>query len=808
MAVQQLNQSPQKNQSARHGQQPGARQSASPQAMPDLQRALEDPAQASPAEMLQLQQAAGNRAVSGLIQARLRVGPVGDAYEQEADRMADQVMRSPAPAIQRQAGPEEEEELQAKRRGGGGFFADEQTRQEIASQQRHGVPLPDDLQAEMEAHFGADFSAVRVHAGPQAAGLNRRLRASAFTHQADIYFDSGLYQPGSGSGKRLLAHELTHVIQQGAAGQKGALARPSHAEAAASLPPAHQTVQRDNEDDKKLLSIKPPPKPKTKPPRPKIKHPRPKTKPLSMLPSNKPKPPPKSTRKRTPRLKIKFAKPQAKPPSTLPSKTKIGLSPVPKINPVKSQAKPVSGTTSLPPRRQPPPLPRSQHPLQPRPRNPTSSPAKRPTIIKRPDTEELLSKLDPIVGGLGSSAVGTGSSAFDTLNNWTLQIPYSQHAGFTVPAGLIGSGLSFAKGGLDIGSIYSGARDIYKAYKTRKDPKASPIKKEMAWKKQKGGAKSVGAGLLGLTGDVTGTFSGVSSVIGGSLATLTGSIAGGVGAGVSGVETTRNLWSMGRAAHKAHQLGGWSGKGGLVGEITEKEKKATGGQKTAMQSLGDIAKYAHKHKTRTAILKTLGATGAGLGTLGGVVGGISALAGNPIGAGVGAGLAGAGAAVGLGIGAYKLVRGMWKRHHRRSKLAKAEKALGITRPKEAGVLGRITSFGKWMVGKDIDERRQAIKQKMAATQKPMTPEIERALKTEKQRKTEKLVEHLTSGTDEEKSMARRIGSTLGVLTKEGKVIQSRGWQFWKKKEDLGMEKVNTEEKKEELAELFARKLGN
>ena len=101
MAVQQHKESAQKKQSAGHERQPTVRQSVPLQAAPDLQRALEDPAQASPAEILQLQQAAGNRAVSGLIQAnllqaRLHVGPVRGAFEQQAGRMADHIRQGTA----------------------------------------------------------------------------------------------------------------------------------------------------------------------------------------------------------------------------------------------------------------------------------------------------------------------------------------------------------------------------------------------------------------------------------------------------------------------------------------------------------------------------------------------------------------------------------------------------------------------------------------------------------------------------------------------------------------------------------------
>lgn len=66
----------------------------------------------------------------------------------------------------------------------------------------------------MEARFGADFGGVRIHTGDEAAELARDVQAEAMTHGQDIYFGAGKYDPGSGAGQRLLAHELTHTIQQ------------------------------------------------------------------------------------------------------------------------------------------------------------------------------------------------------------------------------------------------------------------------------------------------------------------------------------------------------------------------------------------------------------------------------------------------------------------------------------------------------------------------------------------------------------------------------------------------------------------
>ncbi|GGG23368.1 hypothetical protein GCM10011344_25140 [Dokdonia pacifica] len=79
-----------------------------------------------------------------------------------------------------------------------------------------GSPLDTNTKNEMESGFGADFSEVRVHNDSDAIQMNQQLGAQAFTNENDIYFNEGKYDPKSDSGKHLLAHELTHTVQQGA----------------------------------------------------------------------------------------------------------------------------------------------------------------------------------------------------------------------------------------------------------------------------------------------------------------------------------------------------------------------------------------------------------------------------------------------------------------------------------------------------------------------------------------------------------------------------------------------------------------
>jgi hypothetical protein len=97
-----------------------------------------------------------------------------------------------------------------------GFTASQETAQKVQDQKPMGEPLPAPLKGEMEAGFGADFSDVRIHRDSASAELNQDLKAKAFTTGEDVFFGEGQFDPGSLQGKELIAHELTHTIQQGA----------------------------------------------------------------------------------------------------------------------------------------------------------------------------------------------------------------------------------------------------------------------------------------------------------------------------------------------------------------------------------------------------------------------------------------------------------------------------------------------------------------------------------------------------------------------------------------------------------------
>ena len=174
-------------------------------------RARGTPAPSHP--ILQLQRTIGNQAVSGLLQSgRLRVSRPGDTHEREADRVADQVMRMPDPQARHQDAGGEQGLVQAEEVAGAS----------AATAARGGQPLSDSLRSYFEPRFGQDFSDVRVHSDRSAAEAARAVNARAFTAGRDIVFGEGQYTPNTTGGKRLLAHELTHVVQQTKdSGQRG-----------------------------------------------------------------------------------------------------------------------------------------------------------------------------------------------------------------------------------------------------------------------------------------------------------------------------------------------------------------------------------------------------------------------------------------------------------------------------------------------------------------------------------------------------------------------------------------------------------
>lgn len=201
----------------------------------DLSGSLTSPAD----QILHLQRTIGNQVVqklikSSTIQAKLTIGRPGDKFELEADRTADKVMNMQGKTrslVQRQGNPQEEEEVQAKLQEqkqpgeekvtiqSKGAASQPQTLtsgldSSLQSLKGGGKPLPGPTRSFFESRFGRDFSQVRLHTGSRAAEAAKSISARAFTMGKDVVFGEGEYSTGASAGKHLLAHELTHVVQQ------------------------------------------------------------------------------------------------------------------------------------------------------------------------------------------------------------------------------------------------------------------------------------------------------------------------------------------------------------------------------------------------------------------------------------------------------------------------------------------------------------------------------------------------------------------------------------------------------------------
>jgi hypothetical protein len=174
----------------------------------------------------------GNRAVVRLLaaQARLDVGRADDPLEAEADRAADDVvraLRTPVTSTVEDPGVSIVRRRVAAPMGPEGGEVGLDLQRSLDAARTGGAPLPNRVGSRMEAAFGADFSHVRLHAGPVAANLNREMGAAAFTVGRDVFFRDRLPNADSLQDQHLLAHELAHTVQQGAASRpRRAIARP------------------------------------------------------------------------------------------------------------------------------------------------------------------------------------------------------------------------------------------------------------------------------------------------------------------------------------------------------------------------------------------------------------------------------------------------------------------------------------------------------------------------------------------------------------------------------------------------------
>ena len=165
-------------------------------------------------------------------QPKLTINQPNDPYEQEADDVADKVMRMDQPFIQTKPVSinsvqrncvhceEEERQIQRKEINGEETTADNSLENYLGSLSSSGQYLPDEVRNFYEPRFGFDFSNVKVHTDSVAAKSAQSINALAYTSGNNIVFNKAQYSPNSESGKRLMGHELTHVVQQRADGNK------------------------------------------------------------------------------------------------------------------------------------------------------------------------------------------------------------------------------------------------------------------------------------------------------------------------------------------------------------------------------------------------------------------------------------------------------------------------------------------------------------------------------------------------------------------------------------------------------------
>lgn len=145
--------------------------------------------------------------------------------KEEVQRSEEQeiVQKSDKEEVQRQAKEEQVQKMEqekVQRKGNGTPTVTPSIQSGISNQMTGGQKMGSETQGFMESRFSADFSNVKIHSDNEAAGLSNQLSARAFTYKNHIFFAKNQYQPGTDSGKHLLAHELTHTIQQGASVQR------------------------------------------------------------------------------------------------------------------------------------------------------------------------------------------------------------------------------------------------------------------------------------------------------------------------------------------------------------------------------------------------------------------------------------------------------------------------------------------------------------------------------------------------------------------------------------------------------------
>ncbi|CAN1208780.1 hypothetical protein TUMEXPCC7403_01065 [Tumidithrix helvetica PCC 7403] len=183
----------------------------------NIQREEEEQVQTKPLDSIQRDEALEEE------DEELQMKPLSDSIQREEalEEEDEEIQMKPlSDSIQRDEAPEEEdEEIQMKpalqrREAVNGDDASEELESSIQQAKGSGQPLDPKLQAKMGQAMGADFSSVKVHTDSQSDQLNQSIQAKAFTTGQDVFFRQGAFDPSSRSGQELIAHELTHVVQQ------------------------------------------------------------------------------------------------------------------------------------------------------------------------------------------------------------------------------------------------------------------------------------------------------------------------------------------------------------------------------------------------------------------------------------------------------------------------------------------------------------------------------------------------------------------------------------------------------------------
>ena len=138
-----------------------------------------------------------------IVHAKLEMTEPGDHDEREADAMANTIM----------SGGKIARKISSGGSGSSGIAVSQQMESQLSQLQGGGRQMPEGLRNMMESGFGQDFSQVRLHTDGEAASMSSSIHAKAFTHGNDIYFNRGQFNPETAEGQRLVAHELTHVVQ-------------------------------------------------------------------------------------------------------------------------------------------------------------------------------------------------------------------------------------------------------------------------------------------------------------------------------------------------------------------------------------------------------------------------------------------------------------------------------------------------------------------------------------------------------------------------------------------------------------------